>query len=126
MGSLRPRVDLEEVAELARAGRFDEALSRGEAYLRSAPDDPRALLVLAEVALSRPAADPHRALEYLGRIRPDSPTMAAWVLVDRGNAHMALGRFDRAEACWNEALRRAPAVLEAGRRLLDLLGGKTG
>src|SRR3954467_8470282 len=87
VAGLRPRVDLEEVAELARAGRFDQALSRGEAYLRSAPDDPRALLVLAEVALAGPAADARKALEYLGRIRPDSPTMEAWVLIDRGNAH---------------------------------------
>ena len=104
------------------AGRFDEALSRGEAYLQSAPDDPRALLMLAEVALARPAADPDKALGYLGRIRPDSPAMAAWVLVDRGNAQVALGRFDRAELCWNEALRTAPEVLESGRRRLDLLG----
>jgi tetratricopeptide (TPR) repeat protein len=122
VGSLRPRVGLEEIAELARSGRFDDARSRGEAYLRSAPDDPRALLVLAEVALSRPAAEPRRALEYLDRIRPDSPALAAWVLVDRGRAQMALGCFDRAEGCWDEALRRDPSALEAGRRLLDLLG----
>jgi tetratricopeptide (TPR) repeat protein len=122
IGPVRPPMDLEEITELARAGRFDEARSRGEAYLRSAPDDARALLVLAEVALSRPAADPRGALEYLDRIRPDAPAIAAWVLIDRGNAQMALGRFDRAESCWNEALAVAPSVPEAGRRLLDLLG----
>src|SRR3954468_2386847 len=72
-GSSRPRIDVEQVTGLARAGKFEDALPRGEAYLESVPDDPRALLVLAEVALSRPAADPSRALEYLDRIRPDSP-----------------------------------------------------
>ena len=89
---------------------------------RSAPDDPRALLVLAEVALSGPAADPHKALEYLGRIRPDSPTMAAWVLIDRGTPTSPWDDSTGPRLCWNEALHAAPEVLESGRRLLDLLG----
>jgi tetratricopeptide (TPR) repeat protein len=120
-GALRPRPTLEEVCALGQAHRFDEAAARGEAYLRLYPDDSRALLVVAELALSRPTPDPDRALRWLGRIRVESPALAAWALVDRGQAYDLLGRPDRAEASWREAMRRDPSLREAGRRLLDLL-----
>jgi tetratricopeptide (TPR) repeat protein len=119
--SLRPRPTLDEVCDLARAQRFDEAEARGEDYLRTCPEDSRALLVMAEVALSRPAPAPDRALDRLARIRPDTPELAAWVLVDRGRAFDLLGRHDRSEACWKEALKLDPSAWEAGRRWLDLL-----
>ena len=120
--SLQHEVSLEEVCELSRSRRFDEARARGEAYLGLYPDDSQALLVMSEVALSRPGPDPREALAYLRRVRPDSPSMAAWVLVDQGNAYDLLAQFERSEACWSEALKRDPTTLEAGRRLLDLLG----
>ncbi len=119
--SLRPGPTLDEVCALADARRFDEAEARGEAYLRRFPEDARALLVMAELALASPSPDPHRALRRLGRIPGDSPELSAWVLIDQGKAHDLLGRHDRAEACWREALRRDPSAWEAGRRLLDLL-----
>ena len=119
-GSLRPQPSLDEVCALAAAHRFTEAEARGDAYLRRFPDDPQALLVIAELALTRPTPDPERALEHLRRIRAGSPTLAAWVLVNQGNAYYLLARFDRSEACWNEAMQRDPTVREAGRRLLDL------
>jgi tetratricopeptide (TPR) repeat protein len=119
--SLRPGPTLDEVCALADARRFDEAEARGEAYLRLFPDDARALLVMAELALASPSPDPHRALRRLGRIPGDSPELSAWVLIDQGKAYDLLGRYDRAEACWKDALRRDPSAWEAGRRLLDLL-----
>jgi tetratricopeptide (TPR) repeat protein len=118
--SLRHQPNLDEVFALAQAARFDEAEAQGEKYLRLFPNDPRALLVMAELALARPTPDPNRALARLERIRAGSPALAAWVRVDQGNAHFLLSRFNRAEACWNEALRCDPAAREAGRRLLDL------
>jgi tetratricopeptide (TPR) repeat protein len=121
-GILQPRPTFEQVSELARSKRFDEALTQGNAYLRLFPRDPQALLVMAEIELSRPEPEPERALEFLERIKADTPSLAAWVLVDRGNADYLLARFDQSEACWREALKRDPTVLEAGRRLLDLLG----
>src|SRR5262249_15380912 len=78
-----------------------------------------ALLVMAELALTSPSPDAQLALERLGRIRADSPTMAAWGLVDQGNAFDVLPRPDRSEAGWGGALRRAPSLRAAGRRLLD-------
>ena len=84
------------------------------------PEDSRALLVMAELALARPSPEPEKALRRLERIHPDSPSFAAWVQIDSGNAHDLLSRHDRAEACWKEALRFDPFALEAGRRLLDL------
>src|SRR5262249_37354169 len=101
--TLRPPPSLDEVVELSNAGRFDEAEARGEAYLQSSPDAARALLVMAELAMARRSPAPDRALDRLGRIRAESPEMAAWVLVDRGRAYDLLGRYDRAEACWIEA-----------------------
>ena len=73
------------------------------------------------MALNRPSSSPERALERLGRVRADSPEMAAWVLVDQGNAYDLMGRYDRADACWREALTRDPSSREAGRRRLDFL-----
>jgi tetratricopeptide (TPR) repeat protein len=120
-GPLRRRTTLDEVCTLAQANRFDEAEASGNEYLRHFPADSRAFLVMAELALARPSPEPRRALEWLDRIHPDSPSLAAWVLLDRGNADYLLSRFGRSEACWKEALRQDPSVLPAGRRLLDLL-----
>jgi tetratricopeptide (TPR) repeat protein len=117
---IRPAPSLDEVCALAQAHRFDDAEVRGEAYLRRFPDDPQALLVMAELALARPTPDPQRALARLARISPLPPALAAWVLVNQGNAHYLLARFDQAEACWNAALKHDATVGEAGRRLLDL------
>jgi predicted Zn-dependent protease len=119
-GALRPQPNLDEVCALAEAHRFDQAEARGAAYLRQFPDDPQALLVMAELALSRPAPEPQRALERLQRVRTGTPALAAWVLVNQGNAYWLLSRFDRSEVCWKEARERDPTVHEAGRRLLDL------
>jgi tetratricopeptide (TPR) repeat protein len=119
-GSLRHRPTLDEVCALAQANRFDEAETRGTDYLRLFPDDSRAFLVMAELALARPSPEPSRALEWLDRIHPDSPSLAAWVLLDRGNAYYLLSRYGRSEACWRKALRQDPSVLPAGRRLLEL------
>jgi tetratricopeptide (TPR) repeat protein len=118
----RPVPTLEQVTDLARSGRFDEAEARGSEYLGAFPLDPSARLIMAEIALSRPRPDPQRALQALEQIPLGSSPLAPWVLVDKGNAYHLLGRFDEAEKCWNEALTRAPAMLEAARRLLDLFG----
>jgi tetratricopeptide (TPR) repeat protein len=119
-GSLVPRPTLDEVCALAQANRFDEAQARGDEYLRLSPADSRAFLVMAELALARPLPEPSRALEWLDRIHPDSRSLAAWVLLDQGNAYYLLSRYGRSEACWKEALRQDPSRLQAGRRLLDL------
>jgi tetratricopeptide (TPR) repeat protein len=119
-GSLRPRPTADEVCALAQANRFDDAVARGTDYLRLAPDDSRVLLVMAEVALARPETDPRQALAWLDRIRSSSGSLTAWALLDKGKAFYVLSRYDRAEACWKDALRHDPSVVEAGRRLLDL------
>jgi tetratricopeptide (TPR) repeat protein len=121
-GALQPRPTLEQVSDLARSKRFDEALAQGNLYLRLFPSDARVLLVMAEIELSRPEPEPRRALELLERVEQERSSLAGWVLVDRGTAHYLLGRFDQSEACWMGALKNDPSVPEAGRRLLDLLG----
>ena len=52
--------------------------------------------------IARPLPEPEEALRRLERIRPDSPALAAWVQIDRGNAQYLLSRYDRSEASWNE------------------------
>ena len=116
-----PGPTLDEVCALAQASRFDLAQARGAEYLRRFPDDSRAILVMAELALAGPTPDPDRALAYLDRIVPDSRSQAAWALTDQGNAFYLLSRFDRSETCWKQALGKDPSVLPAGRRLFDLL-----
>jgi tetratricopeptide (TPR) repeat protein len=118
--SWQPAPTLEEVSKLAQAKRFQEASTRGADYLARFPDDSKALLMMAEIALSRPEPQPQLALEYLDQIKDSAPSVTSWVLVDRGNAHYLLSRFDQAEKCWIEALRIDAKTLEAGRRLLDL------
>jgi len=119
-GSLRPRPTAEEVCALAQANRFDEAQALGTEYLRLAPEDSRVLLVMAELALARPAPDPDEALVWLGRIRAQLGSLAAWALLDQGKAYYLLSRYDLSVTCWQGALRQDPSVVEAGRRLLDL------
>jgi tetratricopeptide (TPR) repeat protein len=119
-GSLRSRPTADVVCALAEDNRFDEAMVRGIDYLRLAPGDSRVLLVMAEVALARPTPDPRQALEWLDRIHSYSGSLAAWALLDKGKAFYLLSRYDRSLACWKEALRQDPSVVEAGRRLLDL------
>jgi tetratricopeptide (TPR) repeat protein len=119
-GSLKPPPTVDEVFALAQANRFDEAEMRGTDYLRLHPGDSRVLLVMAEIALARPTPDPIRALARLNRIRPYSRSQGAWALLDQGKAFYLLSRYDRSESCWIEALRKDPAIVEAGRRLLDL------
>src|SRR6516164_9574816 len=78
-GSERPEPTLDEVCALAQANRFEEAQARGADYLRLFPADSKALLVMAELALARPVPEPLRALEWLDRIHPASPSLGAWV-----------------------------------------------
>ena len=87
-GALQPRPTLEQVSDLARSKRFDEALTQGNAYLRLFPRDSRVLLIMAEIELSRPEPEPRPGLRALKRIEADSSSLAAWVLVDRGNAYL--------------------------------------
>jgi tetratricopeptide (TPR) repeat protein len=118
----RPVPTLEQVTDLARSGRFDEAEAAGSEYLRAFPLDPDIRLVLAEICLSRPGPNPRKALDHLERIPRGTTRLDAWVLVNKGNAYHLQARFDEAERCWSEALRREPSMLEAARRLLDLFG----
>ena len=118
--SREPPPTADEVCALAQANRFDEAETRGTDYLRLAPGDSRVLLVMAEIALARPAPDPIRGA-CVARSYPSLLRIAgAWALLDQGKAFYLLSRYDRSESCWMEALRQDPAIVEAGRRLLDL------
>jgi tetratricopeptide (TPR) repeat protein len=119
-GSRQPAPTADEICALAQASRFDEAQARGTDYLRLSPGDPRVLLVMAEIALARPAPDPVGALTWLDRIHLYSGSLGAWALLDQGKAFYLLSRYDRSESCWTEALRQDPSIFESGRRLLDL------
>jgi tetratricopeptide (TPR) repeat protein len=112
---------LNDVRALARAGRFDRARALLAPYLRTRPDDPRARLLMAQLAMEPPTPDPDLALENLRAIHSASPKEAAVVKFYEGKAQYQRSRYDLAEDCWREALRLDPVVPEAGWALMDLL-----
>lgn len=112
-GERRPPT-LDDCRDLVRNRRWDEAQVSIDAYLRAHPADPQAQLLRAKVTLDRPRHDPARALEQLRAVRPDNPRTAALTHVYEGFAHYQQGRYDRAAASWEEALRLDPTAPEAG------------
>jgi len=112
---------LDEVRALARVRRFEQAQALLDRYLKVYPNNPRARLLMAELATEPGNSDPQKALDQLGRIRPDTLKQAALVNFFAGKAHYQEKRYDLAEASWTEALRLDPIVPEAGWMLVDLL-----
>jgi tetratricopeptide (TPR) repeat protein len=110
------------ICALAREGQFDRAQELMARYLRALPDDDRAHLMMAQLAMDRPDAQPRLALDHLRRIRTSTRREAAVVRFSVGKAHYQLKRYDLAETCWFEALELDPTVPEAGWALIDLLG----
>jgi len=117
----RPPPDLQPICALAREGDFGRAQNLLVRYLRAYPDDDRARLLMAQLAMDRPDPDPQLALEQLRLIRSSTPQEGAVVRFSEGKAHYQQKRYDLAEICWNEALDLDPAVPEAGWALIDLL-----
>lgn len=115
-----PLPTLDGIAPLLDAGRFDEVEARVGAYLRAFPDSIQANMLMAQVSLSRRDQKPQQALDCLKRVRSTDPAVVSIVRLNEGKAYSALTRYDRAEACWLEALRVDPLVPEAGWALLGI------
>jgi tetratricopeptide (TPR) repeat protein len=113
--------DLDAICALAREGQFDRAQELAARYLRAFPGNDRAHLLMAQLAMDRPGAQPERALDHLRQMRPSTPEESAVVRFSAGKAHYQQKRYDLAETCWKEALELDPAVPEAGWALIDLL-----
>jgi tetratricopeptide (TPR) repeat protein len=113
--------DLEEIYALARRGRFDRAQELTARYLRAYPGADRAHLLMAQLAMDRPDAQPKLALDHLRRISTSTPREAAVMQFSVGKAYYQQRRYDVAETCWKEALKIDPTVPEAGWALIDLL-----
>jgi tetratricopeptide (TPR) repeat protein len=113
--------DFGTICALARQGRFDRAQRLLASYLRAFPGEDRAQLLMAQLAMDRPDADPQLALDHLERIQPRTPREAAVVRFSVGKAHYQQKRYDLAETCWREAIELDPTVPEAGWALIDLL-----
>ena len=116
----RKTPDLNEVGKLAKDGRFDLAANLVGDYLSESPDNARARLIAAELALDQPKPLPRVALEHLGRVATPNPGIAAVAKLDEGKAAYMLGLYGRAEICWLRAIRLDPRVPEAAWALLDL------
>ena len=113
--------DLDAICALAREGRFERAQELLARYLQAVPGDNRAHLLMAQLAMDRPDAQPQNALDHLGRIRTSTRTEAAVLRFSVGKAQYQQKRYDLAETCWKEALELDPTVPEAGWALMDLL-----
>jgi tetratricopeptide (TPR) repeat protein len=112
---------LRAICALAEEGQFDRAQELTVRYLRAFPEDNRALLIMAQLAMDRPDAQPDVALEHLGRIRAGTRKETAVLRFSVGKARYQQKRYDLAETCWNEAMELDPTVPEAGWALIDLL-----
>lgn len=117
---LRPRATLDGLDALVAVKRFDDAQELVSAYLDENPDDQRARLRLARLAIDRPDPQFAIALEQFEAVTDPDPKLAAeWKGVE-GSALYGLGRFSAAEAAWLDALKIDKAVPEAGWALLNL------
>lgn len=138
---------LEHVRELFEAGRYGEARSKAEVYLRSHPDDPEGLYWMGELEGNVRAS--LRCYERLLRLYPAHPLsakarlrLAQYLYVRReysavlrklkenfdnpsfcllGRALMALGRYERAGEAFLKALSSAGSSEDSLRALLGLL-----
>jgi tetratricopeptide (TPR) repeat protein len=113
--------DLGAIGKLALQGQLDQAEELTARYLRAFSRDDRAHLIMAQIAMDRPDAQPQLALEHLGRIRTRTAREAAVVRFSVGKARYQQKRYDLAEAFWKTALDLDPTVPEAGWALIDLL-----
>ena len=116
----RPSPSIDGLQPLLANRRFDEVERRITAYLRLHPENPQANLLMAQVCLARDDQKPHVALDHLARIQARHRALRAMVLLNQGKAYSALGRNDRAESSWKDALRLEPQTPEAGWNLLGL------
>jgi tetratricopeptide (TPR) repeat protein len=128
---LRPRPTLDQAHALAEAGQLDAANEHIRRYLREYPQSDAGHLLFAQIqiglaelnATDSEPPDPQAAREalvHLGQVHPDDREMSASLMLSEGRAEYYLSRFDRAEACWLEALRLEPTIPVAGWSLLDL------
>jgi tetratricopeptide (TPR) repeat protein len=117
----RPGPSLASIRALARARNFDRAMELLQVYLRAHPDDAKAHLLMGQIATDLPEPRPEVALEHLATLHPQGDKEAARVRFFEGKAQYFKGRYDLAEAAWNDALRLDPVVPEAGWALMDLL-----
>jgi tetratricopeptide (TPR) repeat protein len=119
--ALQAPPDFGAICALARDGRFDRAQELTARYLRAFPGDNRARLLMAQIAMDRPDAQPQFALDHLRRLRTSTAREAAVVRFSVGKAHYQQKRYDLAETCWKDAIELDPTVPEAGWALIDLL-----
>src|SRR5579875_3797414 len=109
----------DEIARMARAGRWAEVRPRLERWVASHPAHAESRLLLADAELREDRRD--AAVKVLGSIRPEDPSWA--------RARMMLGSlavFERraadAERIFRGVADRDPRAVEARRNLVYLLG----
>ncbi|RKY63868.1 MAG: hypothetical protein DRP99_03220 [Candidatus Latescibacterota bacterium] len=107
---------LEDVRELFEAGRYGEARSKVEAYLRSHPDDPEGLYWMGELEGNARAS--LRCYERLLRLHPAHPLSA--------KARLKLAQYLYVKGEYSTVLRKlkenfdSPSLCLAGRALIAL------
>ncbi len=117
---LHPRPTLDGVDWMIDSGQYRAAEGRLRQYLAVTPDDETARLMLARVLVDRHEPDPDSSLALLEGLRPTGPHRGALALTIEGDAHFCVGRYDRAESTWLEALRLEPTLPEVGWKILNI------
>lgn len=117
---LRRPPSLDALPPLLTAGKFDEVEAILRRFLEVEPNDARANMLMAQASLARPDQKPRLALEHLRKVKVAGAEARAIVLLNEGKAYSGLGRHDRAERAWLDALRLDSIVPEAGWNLMGL------
>lgn len=105
-----------EVRQLAKEGRYDEALKVGIRYLHDVPDNQDVLFVVGGILYVKRRYT--SALQYLeraleiGRYDPEA-------LAVKAECHFKLEQMSRARQCWRDLLEVDPDNIRA-REMLDL------
>ena len=108
---------LEEIAQLAESGNWQEARARCEALVAAAPADADALAWLGQIAVGQFRwEDAIRIYDQVLRMRVDP-----WTLGNLGVCHWKVGHLDDAEYCLRGAVEIKPDFTRAHVSLANVL-----
>ena len=119
--SLQPRhqadVRIDRAQDAWTARQFDEAIRLYESALARDPHNPVLLVDVARAyALRYRAADAEKLVELAERLYPDDAHLQLML----GRSYVMLQHYDRAIACFEQALQLAPESPERAQTLIEL------
>ena len=113
----QPDVRIDRAQDAWTARQFDEAIRLYESALARDPHNPVLLVDVARAyALRYRAADAEKLVELAERLYPDDAHLQLML----GRSYVMLQHYDRAIACFEQALQLAPESPERAQTLIEL------